>query len=138
MIFTDSGAVYAIFDKKDINHHSASDYFENNIKENSFIITTPVLIECWYLIDSRLGNFYSQKFLDSVHSNIFNLKEINYIDFLSALNINQMYKDIEFGLVDLFSFAFIDRNKISTIFTFDKKYFNIYKPQNLKYLNLVP
>jgi len=49
-----------------------------------------------------------------------------------------MYKDIEFGLVDLFSFAFIDRNKISTIFTFDEKHFNIYKPQNLIYLNLVP
>jgi predicted nucleic acid-binding protein len=49
-----------------------------------------------------------------------------------------MYKYVEFGSVDLLSFAFIDRNKISTIFTSDKKHFNIYKPKNLKYLNLVP
>jgi predicted nucleic acid-binding protein len=33
-----------------------------------------------------------------------------------------MYKYVEFGLVDLLSFAFIDRNKINTIFTFDKKH----------------
>ena len=138
MIFTDSGAIYAIFDKKDINHDKASAYFENNIKKDSFIIITPVLVECWFLIDSRLGNFYSRKFLDSIYSNIFNLKEINYIDFINALNIDKKYKDTEFGLVDNLSFSFIDRNKITTVFTFDRKHFGIYKPQNLKYLNLVP
>jgi len=85
MIFIDSGAIYAIFDKNDTNHKRASAYYKENIKKETFIITTPILIECWFLIESRLGNFFSQKFLDSVHSNIFLLKEINYADFENAL-----------------------------------------------------
>ena len=138
MIFTDSGAIYAIFDKRDANHSKASTYFKNNIKKESFIIITPILVECWFLIESRLGKFYSQKFLDSVYSNIFILKEINYIDFIDALNIEKKYNGVGFGLVDSLSFAFIERNKISNAFTFDRKHFCIYKPQNLKSLILVP
>lgn len=138
MIFTDSGAIYAIFDKRDINHARASAFFEDNAKSQSFIITTPILTECWFLIESRLGRYFSQKFLDSVYSNIFLLKEISYIDLGSALDIDRKYNTAGFGLVDSLSFAFIERNNISKVFTFDRKHFTIYRPVNLKNLYLVP
>ena len=138
MIFIDSGAIYAIFDKNDTNHKRASAYYKENIKKETFIITTPILIECWFLIESRLGNFFSQKFLDSVYSNIFLLKEINYADFENALRINKKYDTAGFGLVDSLSFAFIERNKINKIFTFDRKHFSIYKPDNFKEMTVVP
>jgi predicted nucleic acid-binding protein len=138
MIFIDSGAIYAIFDKNDTNHKCAAAYYKENIKEETFIITTPILIECWFLIESRLGAFFSQKFLDAVHSNIFVLREISYVDFENALTINKKYDTAGFGLVDSLSFAFIERNKINKIFTFDRKHFSIYMPDNLKEMTLVP
>ena len=138
MIFTDSGAIYAIFDKRDINHTRASAFFEENTKTQLFIITTPILTECWFLIESRLGRYFSQKFLDSVYSNIFLLKEISYIDFGNALEIDRKYSTAGFGLVDSLSFAFIERNNISEVFTFDRKHFTIYRPSNQISLNLVP
>jgi len=138
MIFVDSGAVYAIFDKKDINHEMAAEYFKANSSKLPLIIITPVFIECWFLLDSRLGKYYADKFLDAVQSNIFSLKEITYLDFLSARDIEKKYKDIDFGLVDCLSFAYIERNKINTVFTFDRKHFNIYRPENFKILNIVP
>jgi len=115
MIFVDSGAVYAIFDKKDINHEMAAEYFKANSSKLPLIIITPVFIECWFLLDSRLGKYYADKFLDAVQSNIFSLKEITYLDFLSARDIEKKYKDIDFGLVDCLSFAYIERNKITAI-----------------------
>jgi predicted nucleic acid-binding protein len=132
MIFIDSGAIYAIFDKNDTNHKCAAAYYKENIKEETFII------ECWFLIESRLGAFFSQKFLDAVHSNIFVLREISYVDFENALTINKKYDTAGFGLVDSLSFAFIERNKINKIFTFDRKHFSIYMPDNLKEMTLVP
>ena len=71
MICTDSGAIYAIFDKNDTNHEKAAVYFENNNNKESFVITTPILTECWLLIEVRLGSYFSRKFLDSIYSNIF-------------------------------------------------------------------
>ncbi len=138
MIFIDSGAIYAIFDKRDTNHNVASLFFESNVNENSFIITTPILVECWFLIESRLGNYYSKKFLEAVNSHIFNLREITYIDFVNALKIEKTYSDINFGLVDCLSFSYIERNKIRSVFTFDRKHYNIYSPVNLKFLNILP
>ena len=138
MIFTDSGAIYAIFDKNDTNHERASTYFENNINKESFIITTPILTECWLLIEARLGSYFSRKFLESIHSNIFLLKEISYIDFEITLSIDRKYNDIGFGLIDSLSFAFIERNKINKIFTFDRKHFLIYQSEYFKTVNLVP
>ena len=78
MIFIDSGAIYAIFDKNDTNHKRASAYYKENIKKETFVITTPILVECWFLIESRLGAFFSRKFLDAVHSNIFILNKNEY------------------------------------------------------------
>jgi len=138
MIFIDSGAIYAIFDKRDANHKEASLFFKNNINKTSFIIITPILVECWFLIESRLGKYYSQKFLEAVNSHIFNLKEITYIDFINALKTEEKYKDINFGLVDNLSFAYIERNKINSVFTFDRKHYSIYKPINIKSLNILP
>ncbi len=138
MIFIDSGAIYAIFDRRDTNHNAASLFFESNVTKNSFIVTTPILVECWFLIESRLGNYYSKKFLEAVNSHIFNLREITYIDFINALKIEKKYSDINFGLVDCLSFSYIERNKIRSVFTFDRKHYNTYRPANLKFLNILP
>ena len=138
MIFTDSGAIYAIFDKNDSNHLKASLFFKNNIKKDKFLIITPVLVECWFLIESRLGNYYSQKFLDSVNKNIFLLKETDYMDFINALKIIEKFSDSKIGLVDALSFSYIERNKINNAFTFDKKHYFLYKNKSIKELKILP
>ncbi len=43
-------------------------------------------------------------------------------------------EDIKINKLQEYSY----KNKINTVFTFDRKYFNIYKPKNFKTLNIVP
>jgi len=76
--------------------------------------------------------------MDTVQANIFLLKEISYADFENAIRIGKKYDTAGFGLVDSLSFAFIERNKISKVFTFDRKHFSIYKPDNFRKVTVVP
>jgi predicted nucleic acid-binding protein len=59
-------------------------------------------------------------------------------DYAAALVIEQRYENLSLGLTDAVSFALCDRERITTVFTFDRKDFGAFRPARGRALRLVP
>lgn len=138
MILLDTGALYALIDRNDTNHDEAKKYYAENIKKEAFCISLPILTETWLLIDARLGNHFANKLWDSATKGVFEILDITLDDLTAALQIENKYQNVSFGLVDSTCFAICERYKIRKVFTYDRRHFSLYKPKFADSLELVP
>ncbi len=137
MILIDTGAIYAILDKNDANHKRAVDLYRSVAGKEELVLLSLVLVETWFLLDSRLGSYVASRFISSVNEGIFSFHEISLDDISRAIEIEKRYKRAKFGLIDSVCFAFAERKNIREIFTFDN-HFSIYKPNHVKQFNIYP
>lgn len=138
MILIDTGAVYALVDKNDLNHLKAKNFYEKVIDKESLCICLPVLTEAWLLIDARLGTYFANKVWKAVIDGVFDILQVDIEDMNLAFEIERKYEKAGFGFVDSLCFALCERYKIKKVFTFDKKHFSIYKPSFSKALEILP
>jgi predicted nucleic acid-binding protein len=54
-IFVDTSAFYALADEDDRYHHQAEEFYSSVITRDQLVTTDYILVECWFLIGSRLG-----------------------------------------------------------------------------------
>jgi uncharacterized protein len=138
VILVDTGALYALIDKNDINHSKARQFYEGAIKKESMAISLPILTEAWLLVEARLGEYFANKLWQSALKGIFDILEIESEDLSKALEIEIKYQKTGFGFVDATCFALCEKYKINKVFTYDKKHFGIYKPSFAKFLEIYP
>ena len=138
MIFVDTGVLYALIDKNDINHLSAREFYKDAVKTEALSISLPVMTEAWLLVDARLGTYFADKLWQSVIAGIFDILELNREDLIAALDIENKYGNAGFGFVDATCFALCERYKISRVFTYDRKHFSIYRPGFTDFLEIIP
>jgi len=137
MILIDTGAVYALSDKNDINHERASQFYKSVAGKKEFVILSPILVESWLLLEARLGNHVAQRFLQSIKDGVFVFREITLDEISRALEIEKKYDTVEFGFIDAVCFAFAENKKIREVFSFDQ-HFSIYRPSHTKYFIVYP
>ena len=138
MILIDSGAVYALVDKNDINHTKARRFYAKVVEKESLYTSLPILTETWLLTNARLGSYFANRLWMSVSKGIFEILDIDRKDLKSALDIENKYQKAGFGFVDSTCFALCEKYKIRKVFTYDRKHFGIYKPSFSKFLELLP
>ncbi len=138
MILVDTGALYALIDKNDINHLNATQYYKAVVEKESLVVSLPIITEAWLLIEARLGKYFANKFWEAGLGNVFDILEIDKNDLEAALEIEKKYDKTGFGLVDSTCFALCEKHKIRKVFTYDRKHFSIYKPTFAKSLDIVP
>ena len=125
-------------DRNDINYHRAEAFYRNKIEKETFVTSIPVLVEAWLLIEARLGAFAANKLWESILEGVFEILELDQQSLKDAFEIEQKYHKAGFGIVDATCFAICEKYNIQTVFTFDRKHFNTYKPRFFKFLQLVP
>lgn len=138
MILIDTGALYALTDKNDKNHRQAKEFYASAIRREVFALSLPVLTESWLLLEARLGRFFAHKVWEAVNAGVFEILELGREDLKTALEIEQKYRDAEFGFVDATCFALCEKHKIAKLFTYDRKHFALYKPSFAPHLELLP
>lgn len=138
MIFVDTGALYALTDKNDKNHRQAKEFYASAIRREVFALSLPVLTESWLLLEARLGCFFANKVWEAANAGVFEILELEREDLKTALEIEQKYRDAEFGFVDATCFALCEKHKIAKVFTYDRKHFGIYQPGFAAQLILLP
>lgn len=138
MIFVDTGALYALIDKNDVNHSNARKFYKDAVKRESLSISLPVMTEAWLLVDARLGKYFADKLWQSARDGIFDILELNREDLIAALEIENKYSKAGFGFVDATCFALCEKYKISKVFTYDRKHFGIYRPGFTEFLEIMP
>src|SRR3990170_3404886 len=112
-IFIDTGAWYAVVDKKDPDHKQAETFLKNN-----FIFDETVT-----LLRSRLGWSTAKDFGQNLKLSSFaSIVVVKDEDEERAWQIFLKYKDQDFSFTDCTSFAIMERLKLDTAFSFDSHF----------------
>lgn len=125
-MFVDTSAFYALADRSDRNHKTAKVYYESIIGKTRLMTTDHVLVECWFLIESRLGRKKALVFWDGLQSGIASLVIVQSGDLAVARKIMNDFQDQDFSLVDATSFAVMERLGEKEAFAFDA-HFGVYR-----------
>ena len=120
-LFVDTGAWYALVDKKDPDHEQAERFFRNN--KIPFLTTNFIFDETMTILRNRLGWNISKDFgLKLKKSSFVSLIAVKDEDEDRAWEIFLKYKDKDFSYTDCTSFAVMERLKLDTVFSFDKHF----------------
>jgi predicted nucleic acid-binding protein len=124
-IFVDTGAWYALVDSKDPKHHAASEFLAAN--PIPLVTTNFVFDETATLLRVRLGWKVAAEFGKRLKDSAFaSLAAVQDRDEERAWEIFLKYRDVDFSYTDCTSFAFMERLRIDTAFSFDT-HFNTMK-----------
>lgn len=138
MILVDTGALYALVDKNDVNHGRARNFYQKIIGKENLCISIPILTEAWLLVDARLGNYFANQLWKGICGGALEVLPLESEVLQKAFEIENKYSDAGFGFVDATCFALCEKYKIRQVFTYDRKHFSIYHPRFVKALELLP
>jgi predicted nucleic acid-binding protein len=138
MILVDTGALYALGDRNDAHHREAAEFLRLTKSHDAFAMPVSVLIEAALLVEARLGMEYVRRLWDDVLAGVFDLLAVTPETLGLARQIDQRYRDARLGLVDCTCLALCEQHRISTVFTYDRRDFALYRPTFAKALTLVP
>lgn len=125
-MFVDTSAFYALADQSDRQHSVAKDYYETIAGKKRLFTTDHVLVECWFLIASRLGRDKALAFWDGLRTGIVSIVPVQSSDLETAHKILAEFTDQDFSLVDATSFAVMERLGEHEVFAFDE-HFRVYR-----------
>jgi len=122
-LFVDTGAWYAVVDKKDPDHKEAEHFLTMTSNKIPLLTTNFIFDETITLIRSRLGwsiaKDFGQRLKDSRFVSIVAVKDE---DEEKAWEIFLKFEDKDFSYTDCTSFAVMERLKIDAAFTFDSHF----------------
>jgi len=119
ILFVDTSAFYALFDKDDANHNKAKKAWTDILGfDNTIITSNYVLVECFALLQHRHGLQAARSFQEDVLPiiNVEWIKETSHRAAVSALLAASKRK---LSLVDCVSFETMRSLGIKTVFAFD-------------------
>lgn len=115
-LFVDTSAFYAAADSSDTNHARATSVLEGG---DRLTATDHILVESWFLLDARLGRSAAQKFWRAIRAGAAEIATVGPADLDRAWRIADEFPDQGFSVVDLTSFAVMERLSIASVASFD-------------------
>lgn len=121
MIFADTGAFYALADRRDPAHARARDFFENC---TAILLTTDfVFAETMSLLTKRLGKEIAVTFGAAMRSSSsMRIEEAPFEVREKAWQLFSRHRDKEYDLIDCISFSMMEAFRIREAFGFDKHF----------------
>jgi predicted nucleic acid-binding protein len=125
-VAVDTSALYALMDRRDRWHNSASEYYASICEEQELVITDHILVECWFLVRSHLGAKIAMTFSDWTIEGPITVLGVSFEIIENARNIAHTYLDSGFSFVDCTTMATMVDLGLSNVFTFDH-HFDLYR-----------
>jgi predicted nucleic acid-binding protein len=120
-IFVDTGAWYALVDKKDPDHSAAASFLKKN--KVPLLTTNFIFDEIVTLIRRRFGSSIAGDFGRQLKdSRLTSLVAVQWENEERAWELFLKFKDQDFSYTDCTSFAVMKALKIDTAFTFDRHF----------------
>ena len=132
----DTGAIYALYDADDANHHAVKAVVE--MEPGPLVLPVVLLAEIDYLLNDRLGVGATLDFLASLDVEAFTLVDLTAADLLRCRELIQRYGDLPLGLADASVVAVAERLRLQRVLTLDQRHFRIVKPSVFEHLILLP
>lgn len=135
-VVADSGAVFALIDRRDEFHRSVVAWWE----AASDVVVLPVttLPEISYLLHVRLGVHAEIEFARQVVAGEFTVEPVESEDLERAADLMTVYRDLKLGLVDATVIAVAERLGAPQVLTTDRRHFGVVRPRHMERLRLVP
>ncbi|MBX3085161.1 MAG: PIN domain-containing protein [Anaerolineae bacterium] len=135
-LLVDSSFLYTLFDGEDEKHEDAVSVAD--VYGGQFVIPYVVLTEVAYLFNRNGGIPAVLRFLDRLVRMQPHFEVLLTTDFLRVRAIMALYKDSKLDFVDCCIMALSERLNITQVCTFDHRDFNIFRPQHVSHLEILP
>jgi len=120
-VFVDTSAFYALADEGDHNHRRARTAY-GELTQERLVTTDHVLVECWFLIGSRLEREAAIEFWDALRAGIVRIAEVTGRGLDRARETVECFPGQTLSLVDATGFAVTEREGIERAFVFDARF----------------
>jgi predicted nucleic acid-binding protein len=135
-LIADSGGLYALYDKRDKNHHGVRQAIAD--ESSPIIIPTAILGELDYLLQTRLGLAAELRFLEGISNGVFALEPFTQEDVVRCRELLAKYRDLNLGLADASIIATAERLGVHRILTVDERDFRLVRTSRGEAFVLLP
>lgn len=135
-ILLDTGAVYAIADRRDKWHQPVTDFIQHTREE--LLVPVSVLPEACYLLHEHLSPEAELAFVRSCVTDEIRVKNLIHRDLERVAELLAQYADAKLGFVDVSVMALAERLGIEQILTVDRRDFSIVRPVHCDCFELLP
>lgn len=122
-VFVDTSAFYAAADRGDSHHERATAILSAG---DPLVASDHVLLETWILLDAHLGRHAAQAFWGGVRAGAVEIATVGPADLDRAWAIAGDFPDQGYSIVDMTSFAVMERLSIPRAASFDR-HFSIHR-----------
>ena len=136
MILADTGALYALADRRDAWHQRIRGFWE--VDQEPWLVPASVATEAAFLYARRLGSDAEAEFVGSLAAGVFPVEALESADYGRAADLIRAYADLPLGFVDASIVAMAERLDIDTLVTTDRRHFAVVRPAHVPRLRLVP
>jgi len=121
LIVADTGAIVALIDADDHQHHAFRELFETN--SDAWVLPWAILPEVDYLIMTHVGITAEAAFVSDLAAGLYTVEWGNEADLKRAEELSVRHSALNLGLVDGIVIAIAERLKADAIATLDLRDF---------------
>ncbi len=129
MIIIDTGFWLALANKKDKFHPKARQIFQE-LKNEQFITTWPVITETCYLLQKRVGVNTQKALINKIATGQISIFQLNSSHCPRIENLMEKYRDLPMDLADASLVILAEELDESQILSVDYRDFNTYRWKN--------
>ena len=115
-LFVDTSMFYAAADSSDLGNGRAKEVLGAG---EPLVTSDHVLAESWLLMRNRLGRSAAQSFWEAIRSGVSSVEHVGPADLEAAWTVATAFADQDFSIVDLTSFAVMQRIGVLRAATLD-------------------
>jgi predicted nucleic acid-binding protein len=135
-LVADSGALFALYDKRDRNHRAVREALQT--EDGPILIPAALLSEIDYLLRVRIGIAAEQRFLEGIEKGAFTVEAFTIEDAVFCRKLLVRYEDLDLGLADASVIATAERLGIRKILTVDERDFRAVRTSKGESFVLLP
>ena len=127
-VVADSGALYALYDKRDGHHQAVADAVA--AAPGAVVVPSALLSEVDYLLRRFVGIDAELDFLRSVDEGAFLVEPFTEADASRVCELVERYRELDIGLADAAVVATAERLHTRTVLTVDLRHFRALRHRN--------
>lgn len=134
MILLDAGPMIAILSAGDANHRRCAKALES--LNESMVTVWPAVTEAMYLLG--FSNRAQEALWQLLESAAVSIAEMGKTDIPRMRDLMRKYADLPMDLADAALVRVAERERIRTVFTIDRRDFEIYRPEGIGRFVILP
>lgn len=134
MILVDTGPIVALLDKSDPNHAACMEASGRFTDQG--VTAWPVVTEAMDLLNFSLKT--QQALIEMLETSILRVLDITVSDLARIRALMQKYRDLPMDFADAALVRLAERERISRVFTLDRRDFSLYRPSRIGRFTILP